>query len=118
MDWVICAMLKVYIETFWFSRGVQNHGIRELPHRFKAKYQDQVTGMRYFDKGRFISMYYDSNPKTMREVEGILRQNNDIVLRQTHLKVRNKMWYVNIVNENKNPYIKMVAEMEKQGKLE
>lgn len=77
-----------------------------------------MTGMRYFDKGRFISMYYDSNPKTMREVEGILRQSNDIVLRQTHLKVRNKMWYVNIVNENKNPYIKMVAEMEKQGKLE
>jgi len=48
----------------------------------------------------------------MREVEGILRLNED-VLRTTHLKVRNKCWYVNIDKESKNPYIQKVIAMEK-----
>ena len=35
-------------------RSIQNHGIRQLPHRFKAKYTDS-DGTRYYEKGRFIS---------------------------------------------------------------
>ena len=99
-------------------RGVQNHGIRELPHRFKARYPDALTGSRYFEKGRFISVYYDSNPKTMAEVKALVKNNSDLVLRETHLKVRNKMNYVNIVNENKNPYIRMVKEQEEAAKVD
>jgi len=100
------------VEGGGIVRGIQNHGIRDLPHRFKAKHMDQ-DGNRYFKKGRFVSIYYDSNPVIMREVEGILNLNED-VLRKTHLKVPNKLWYINIQNEKKNPYIQRVIQMEKE----
>ena len=92
-------------------RSVQNHGVRNLPHRFKAKYPDRL-GNRYYEKGRFFSIYYDANPRTQKEVDGILKMDEQ-VLRNTHLKARNKLWYVNIAREDKNPYIQKVLEMEK-----
>ena len=91
-------------------RSVQNHGIRNLPHRFKAKYADR-EGNRYYEKGRFFSIYYDSNPLTQKVVDGILKMDEQ-VLRNTHLKARNKLWFVNIAREDKNPYIQRVIEME------
>ena len=102
--------LKV-VENGGIVRGVENHGIRTLPHRFKAKHPDR-EGNRYFEKGRFFSIYYDCNPKTMQSIESVLSKKEE-VLRQTHLKVRNKLWYVNIDKEEKNPYIKRVLAMEK-----
>jgi len=105
--------LKV-VEGGGIVRGVENHGIRSLPHRFKAKHPDR-EGNRYYDKGRFFSIYYDSNPKTMQNVERVLSKHEE-VLRQTHLKVRNKLWYVNIDKEDKNPYIQRVIAMETQAK--
>ena len=48
-------------------RSIQNHGIRQLPHRFKAKYADR-EGNRYYEKGRFISVFYDANPNVMKQV--------------------------------------------------
>lgn len=95
-------------------RSVQNHGIRDLPHRFKAKFADR-EGNRYYKKGRFFSIYYDSNPVTQKEVDGILKMDEQ-VLRNTHLKARNKLWYVNIAREEKNPYIQKVIAMEKAEK--
>jgi len=100
------------VESGGIVRGVQNHGIRQLPHRFKAKFPDKA-GNRYYEEGRFVSVYYDSSPKTMREVEMILRKDEEI-LRQTHLKLRNKMDYVNMSREDKNPYIQRVIQMEKE----
>lgn len=91
-------------------RSIQNHGIRQLPHRFKAKYADR-EGNRYYDKGRFFSIYYDSSPNVQREVESILKLDEQ-VLRNTHLKVRNKLWYVNIAKEEKNPFIQKVLAMQ------
>mmetsp|Transcript_22939 Transcript_22939/g.35310 ORF Transcript_22939/g.35310 Transcript_22939/m.35310 type:complete len:136 (+) Transcript_22939:113-520(+) len=102
------------VENGGIVRGVQNHGIRVLPNRFRARYPDETTGSRYFQKGRFISLYYDSSPKVMSEVGSLVKMHDD-VLRETHLKVRNKMWYVNIVNEKKNPYIQRVKAMEEAG---
>lgn len=84
-------------------RSIQNHGVRQLPHRFRAKYADR-DGNRYYEKGRFISVFYDANPTVMREVEGILNLDEQI-LRNTHLKARNKFLDVNNVREKKNPYI-------------
>lgn len=96
-------------------RSIQNHGIRQLPHRFKAKYADS-EGQRYFEKGRFISVFYDANPKTMREVEGILNLNEEI-LRNTHLKATNKFLDVSNLVENRNPYIKeILEEIQGEGK--
>jgi ribosomal protein S6 len=92
-------------------RSIQNHGIRDLAHRFRARFPDKL-GQRYFKKGRFISVYYDASPDTMRQVESVIRLHSDVVLRQTHLKARNKLWYVNVAREDRNPYIQRVMEME------
>lgn len=89
-------------------RGIHNHGIRDLPHRFKARFADK-QGVRYYTKGRFISIYYDSNPTTMRQVEQILTMDED-VLRNTHLKARSLMDFVNIGREERNPFIKEVLK--------
>lgn len=87
-------------------RSIQNHGVRQLPHRFKAKYTDR-DGNRYFEKGRFVSVFYDASPLTMRQVEGVLNLNED-VLRNTHLKAKNKFDDINNVRENKNPYVQEI----------
>jgi ribosomal protein S6 len=98
------------VESGGIVRSIQNHGIRDLPHRFRAKFPDK-EGNRYYQKGRFVSIYYDASPAVMRQVEQSIRL-NDEVLRNTHLKARNKLWYVNIAREDKNPYIQRVVEME------
>jgi len=89
-------------------RSIQNHGIRQLPHRFKSKYADQ-EGDRYYEKGRFISVFYDANPNVMRQVQGILNL-DDQILRTTHLRATNKFGEVNNLKENKNPYIQEILE--------
>ena len=98
------------VERGGVVRSIRNHGIRTLPSEFRSSFPDK-EGNRNYRKGRFISIYYDSNPQTMREVESILRI-NDQVLRDTHLKARNKLWYVNIAREDRNPYIQKVIELE------
>ncbi|KAL7527189.1 hypothetical protein ACHAXR_001844 [Thalassiosira sp. AJA248-18] len=95
-------------------RSIQNHGIRQLPHRFQAKYADR-EGNRYYERGRFISVFYDANPNVMKQVDGILNLNEEI-LRNTHLRATNKFMDVNNMKENKNPYIQEVLrEMEEEG---
>ena len=102
------------VEGGGIVRSIRNHGIRDLPHRFKARFPDK-EGNRYFYKGRFVSVYYDSNPQTMRDVESILTR-DDMVLRNTHLKARNQLWYINVAREDRNPYIQRVLQQEKQAK--
>jgi len=84
-------------------RGILNHGIRDLPQRFRAKYPDK-QGNWYYEKGRFISIYYDSNPLTMRLVEQTLAMNEE-VLRNTHLKARSILDFANISRAERHPYI-------------
>jgi len=93
-------------------RGIHNHGIRDLPHRFKAKFADK-QGNRYYRKGRFISVYYDSNPTTMRQVEQVLAMDEE-VLRNTHLKARSVLDYVNISREERNPYVRQVKSNQRK----
>lgn len=90
-------------------RSIQNHGIRQFPHRVKAKHPDFTTGQRYYEKGRYISVYYDANPGTLRDIEMILEM-NDEVLRKTHLKARSKLDYITIQKPTKNPYVLRVLE--------
>lgn len=104
------------VENGGIVRSIQNHGIRQLPHRFKAKYSDQ-EGNRWFERGRFISVFYDANPSVMRQVEGILSL-DDQILRTTHLRATNKFDDVNNMRENKNPYImELLEDMEAAGEL-
>jgi ribosomal protein S6 len=90
-------------------RSVHNHGIRSLPHRFQARFPDK-RGNRYYYKGRFLSIYYDSNPSTMKQVEQLLKMDEE-VLRNTHLKARSILDFANL-REDRNPYIQQVEEEE------
>lgn len=92
-------------------RGIHNHGVRDLPQRFQARFADK-QGTRYYYKGRFISIYYDSNPATMRQVEQILTMEEE-VLRNTHLKARSMLDFVNIGREERNPFIREVLKEQK-----
>uniref|UniRef100_A0A7S2MAY0 30S ribosomal protein S6, chloroplastic n=2 Tax=Skeletonema marinoi TaxID=267567 RepID=A0A7S2MAY0_9STRA len=94
-------------------RSIQNHGVRQLPHRFRAKYADR-EGNRYYEKGRFVSVFYDASPGIMRQVEGILNLDEQI-LRNTHLKGRNKFMDVNNVREAKNPYIQEILQEDERS---
>mmetsp|Transcript_7004 Transcript_7004/g.15162 ORF Transcript_7004/g.15162 Transcript_7004/m.15162 type:complete len:126 (-) Transcript_7004:46-423(-) len=91
-------------------RGIQNHGVRELPHFFKAKQTDQ-EGNRYYLRGRFVSIYFDSSPSVLKEVQVELSMSED-VLRQTALRPRDKLAVVNGKNPKKNPYLARALEEE------
>ena len=101
------------VENGGIVRSIQNHGIRQFPHRVQAKNPDYITGQRYFEKGRYISLYYDSNPSTRAQVEKILSM-NDQVLRNTHLKARSKLDLITIQRPERNPYIQQVLRMDKE----
>mmetsp|Transcript_32067 Transcript_32067/g.53661 ORF Transcript_32067/g.53661 Transcript_32067/m.53661 type:complete len:165 (+) Transcript_32067:139-633(+) len=94
-------------------RSIQNHGLRQFPHRFQAKYPDFLTQQRYYDKGRFISIYYDANPATLKQVEMVLSM-NDQVLRVTHLKARSKLDWITMEREDKNPYMQRILKQDQQ----
>jgi ribosomal protein S6 len=98
------------VEGGGIVRAIHNHGIRDLPHRFKAKYADK-EGNRYYSKGRFFSIYYDSNPGVMKQVEQLLKMEEDI-LRITHVKARSVFDYVNMSREERNPYVQKVKRMQ------
>jgi ribosomal protein S6 len=93
-------------------RSIHNHGVRDLPVRFKAKFADK-EGVRYYTKGRFVSVFYDSNPATMRLVEQVLALDEQ-VLRNTHLKTRSILDVVNLEREERNPFVRKVARMEEK----
>ena len=105
------------VENGGLVRSIQNHGIRQFPHRVQAKNPDYITGQRYFDKGRYISVYYDSNPSTRAQVQKILTM-NDQVLRNTHLKARSKLDLITIQRPERNPYIQQVVRMDLKEKME
>jgi small subunit ribosomal protein S6 len=108
---VKCVSHKV-VEGGGIVRSIRNHGIRDLPHRFRAKFPD-TQGNRYYTKGRFISVYYDASPGTMRQVESVISM-DDTVLRQTHLKARSKLDFVNHPKQAQNPYMKRVLREEEE----
>ncbi|KAG7352203.1 ribosomal protein S6 [Nitzschia inconspicua] len=101
------------VENGGIVRSIQNHGVRQLPHRFQAKYPDYLTQQRYYDKGRFISIYYDANPGTLKQVENIISL-NDQVLRVTHLKARSKLDFITMERQDKNPYIQRILKQDKE----
>jgi ribosomal protein S6 len=103
--------LKV-VENGGIVRSIQNHGLRQFPHRFQAKYPDYLTQQRYYDQGRFISIYYDANPETLKQVETILNM-NDQVLRATHLRARSKLDWIAMERQDKNPYVQKVLRHER-----
>lgn len=113
----LSAMMKQIshkiVENGGIVRSIQNHGIRQFPHRVQAKNPDYITGQRYFEKGRYISIYYDSNPATRAQVERELSM-NDQVLRNTHLRARSKLDWITMQRLDKNPYVQKVLKMDQE----
>lgn len=93
-------------------QAVHNHGVRQLPHRFQAKYPDYLTQQRYYDQGRFVSLYYEANPTTQQKVIAYLDRQSDQVLRHTHLHAQSKLDWLNLPDNvapstyRHNPYVK------------
>eukprot|EP00980_Cylindrotheca_fusiformis_P018190 scaffold5887_cov122-Cylindrotheca_fusiformis.AAC.19 len=117
----LSAMMKQLshkiVENGGIVRSIQNHGIRQFPHRVQARNPDFITGQRYFEKGRYISIYYDSNPATRSQVERLLSM-DDQVLRNTHVKARSKLDWITMQRPDKNPYVQKVLRMDEEKQLE
>lgn len=94
-------------------RGIANHGIRDFPHRIQARYADK-EGNRYYRKGRFLSIYYDSNPTVMQHVDHMLAM-DDQVLRTTHLKARSTpLDGSTIAKPEHNPYVQRILQQQRR----
>jgi ribosomal protein S6 len=101
------------VENGGIVRSIQNHGVRDFPHRVKAKYPDYRTGQRYYEKGRYISVYYDANPTTVAILDQKLAL-NDIVLRSSQLRARSKLDLIEMQKLDKNPYVQKVLKMDRE----
>jgi len=97
--------LKV-VEDGGIVRSIQNHGVRQLPYKFKAKYPDK-EGNRYYKKGRFVSVFYDASPTTQKQVEAIIKLDEQVI-RNTHLKAVDLLDGVNITQKKRNPFLQRV----------
>ncbi len=84
-------------------RSVENHGIRQLPFRFKARHANK-DGERYYEQGRYISLRFDASPQIMSGVERIIRLDEDI-LRYTTLRNKDFASKVNVLKLKKNPFV-------------
>lgn len=102
------------VENGGIVRSIRNHGIRQFPHRVQAKYPDFKTGQRYYESGRYISIWYDANPNTLQKVDNILSM-NDQVLRNCHLKARSKVDWVSMQRPDKNPYVRAVLKQDQDA---
>ena len=97
-------------------RGIHNHGVRSLPQKYRARLPDP-DGNRHFMKGRYISVYYDSSPNVVEEVDYLLTFNEHIV-RFSHLRARSTLDYLSIGKEWENPYIQQVLSERLQNEEE
>ena len=110
------------VEDGGIVTSVQNHGIRQFPHRVKAKYPDYLTQQRYYTKGRYFSIWYEASPQTQTKVSTLLSRHLDAsVLRYTHLhatspleKFLNLPDNVSPATYKHNPYVKRVLLKEQQ----
>ncbi|GMH81398.1 hypothetical protein TrVE_jg5160 [Triparma verrucosa] len=59
-------------------RCVENVGVRKLPHRFKAKFEDK-RGIRYHEEARLLSFRFDASPTVLTSLERLIRFETDIL---------------------------------------
>ena len=101
----LSAFFKKYAQTVLGSggtvRGVMNHGVRELPERWRSKFVG-ADGSRYHWKGKFISTHVDVSPSTLADLERLLRT-EDSVVRFFSLKQNTRMSHVGSLRKD-NPF--------------
>ena len=84
-------------------RSIENHGIRPLPYRFKAKHMDAL-GNRYFTEGRFVSLFFDAQYKSVSEMERVIKLEEG-VLRVTVMRAPDVGEKVRVTKAKKNPFL-------------
>ena len=82
-------------------RGIENHGIRNLPERTKRKYP-ALDGTRYFWDARYVTVTVDASPTCLTELERFLKT-EEVVLRQHVIKAKTNVDLSKATNY-KNPY--------------
>jgi ribosomal protein S6 len=59
-------------------RAIEHNGVRPLPERARRKYPTR-DGERYFWEARFVSTYFDANPRTLIDLGRMLRTEDGIL---------------------------------------
>lgn len=59
-------------------RSIEHNGVRPLPERARRKYPTR-DGERYFWEARYVSTYFDANPRTLIELGRMLRTEEGIL---------------------------------------
>jgi len=120
------------VEDGGIVTSIRNHGIREFPHRYHAKYPDYLTQQRYYTRGRVFSIWYESSPHTQSKLSDYLdKQLANNVLKYAQLQSKSKLsQFANLPDEvsppvyTKNPYVKtalrqqFLAEQEQEEEEE
>ncbi len=105
---------RVVIERGGVLRTVEDQGIRDLPHRFKAKFTDRY-GVRYHEDGRFVSLRFDASPTALREVERFLNLDEEI-LRYSFIRPKEYEREANNPRFKKNPFLENIEKLDDLGK--
>ncbi|TFJ86251.1 hypothetical protein NSK_002459 [Nannochloropsis salina CCMP1776] len=59
-------------------RGFENHGLRALSHRLRNR-RAMEEEQKYHWRARYISSYFDVSPDTVKEVERVLRLDENVL---------------------------------------
>ena len=59
------SLSRTVISSGGVVRSIENAGLRKMPHRVKAKFQDS-KGVRYHDELRLVSMRFIASPGEIR----------------------------------------------------
>ena len=59
-------------------RAIEHNGVRPLPERARRKYPTR-EGERYFWEARYVSTFFDANPRTLVDIGRMLRTEDGIL---------------------------------------
>lgn len=93
-------LCKLVLDDGGIVRCIENHGVRSLAYRFRAR--QGIENEMYFTHGRWVSIYMDAKPPTISKVERELNLHEGY-LRSNVTRPRIKMDYVNS-SKRTNPW--------------
>eukprot|EP00611_Tribonema_gayanum_P023799 TRINITY_DN5088_c0_g1_i2.p2 TRINITY_DN5088_c0_g1~~TRINITY_DN5088_c0_g1_i2.p2 ORF type:complete len:108 (-),score=14.45 TRINITY_DN5088_c0_g1_i2:1590-1913(-) len=75
-------LCNTVLEDGGMVRCVENHGVKDLAYRFRARTAMSGSENRYHTRGRWVSMYFDARPETLDKIDADLKL-QDFYLRST-----------------------------------
>eukprot|EP00611_Tribonema_gayanum_P023798 TRINITY_DN5088_c0_g1_i1.p1 TRINITY_DN5088_c0_g1~~TRINITY_DN5088_c0_g1_i1.p1 ORF type:complete len:184 (-),score=33.99 TRINITY_DN5088_c0_g1_i1:684-1235(-) len=83
-------LCNTVLEDGGMVRCVENHGVKDLAYRFRARTAMSGSENRYHTRGRWVSMYFDARPETLDKIDADLKM-QDFYLRSNTIKPVVKM---------------------------